>query len=161
MNEEIVLTLVTGGFSLIGGYLVYRYQTQGNKQTQQNTFIDNLIERVEGLETRVDTLGNQALTNLQVFEDERRKFQDERNKLTSENEERFDKFRKETRRLLEDKEIETSVWRNQYRTLEKEHIALQQLYAKSLIELAQLNADFQKLQEVYETRIPLDKNSKA
>lgn len=134
LTSEIVAVIISGIVAIIGTYLTMRGNKQQKAQDTQIVFTEKLIERVDGLEERVDGLNQRMIETIEGSE------------------KRIEEVRKEMRKLLDSAALETATWRDRYYTIMAEYQALKGMYSDLEIKHNQLKALHDQLQEIYRTR---------
>lgn len=130
--------IIIGLIALIGGILTTYLTMRGsNKQKEidiKADFTKILIERVDNLEERVDGLNTRVIATVEGSE------------------KRIEQVRIEMRKLLDLSAMEVATWRDRYYTIMAEYQALKGMYSDLEIKHNQLKALHDQLQEIYKTR---------
>jgi uncharacterized membrane protein YccC len=150
---EIIGAIVAGIASIVATYFGYR-QHQTTKQleerqeehVQERTFVKDLMERVDKLDARQDTLQDRLIQTINKSDEDRRK-------LALEYDQRIDQIRKEMRRLIDDAQFELATWRDKYFTLIEEYQKLKIEYATLDVKFDRLDKEYQELRIMYRRRV--------
>lgn len=146
MTVEIILAIIAGVSSIVAAYLGYRQHVDKQHREQETSIVSELGDRVEELETRVDTLGDKLIQNAEKAELQRRE-------LTAFHDKQISDLRKEMRRLLDDATLEATTWRDRYHKVNEEYQRIRVELAGKTAELSQLQRDYDRLRALYEQRL--------
>lgn len=143
---------IAGLASALAAYLGYRQfglgqKTELTKQKvdQQTGFVEDVLERVNALETRVDTLTDKIIDTANKAEQERRA-------LILEYDSKVESVRKDMRRLIDDAHMELSMWRDKYFTLITDYQKIKLEYAALEMRFDKLDKEYSELRALYRRR---------
>jgi chromosome segregation ATPase len=152
---EIIVGAVV---SVIASYLAYRQykltqQLDERKEnnTKEREFIEDLIGRVEKLETRQDVLQDRVSATAEKAEQDRRT-------LIAEYEQRTELLRKEMRRAIDDANLEMATWRDKYFTLINDYQKLKLEYATLEVKFTALEKEYHELKRLYDQKASVTVN---
>ena len=130
----LITSIIAGLLAMAGTWLTIRGNRQQRDTDLRAEFTRTLIERVDGLEERVDGLNQRVIETVEGSE------------------KRIDAVRAEMRKLLDTAALETATWRDRYYTAMAEYNQLKSLYSDLEIKYNQLKALHDQLQEIYKAR---------
>lgn len=139
----IIAGIIAGIIGIITTYLTMRGNTKQKEIDIKEDFTKILIERVDNLEERVDSLNTRVITTVETAE------------------KRIESVRLEMRKLVDSATLETATWRDRYYTIMAEYHALKNMFTDLEIKHKQLAALHDQLQQIYHMRTSPDINETA
>jgi septal ring factor EnvC (AmiA/AmiB activator) len=150
---EIVGAIAAAIASMVAGWLGYRQhkitkslEEKHEENTQERSFVKDLLDRVDKLDTRQDQLQDRLIQTINKSDEDRRK-------LAIEYDQRIEQIRKEMRRLIDDAQFELATWRDKYFTLIEEYQKLKIEYATLDVKFDKLDKEYQELRVLYRRRV--------
>lgn len=143
---EIILGTIAAISTLISGWLAYRQSKIQTEKNAEKEIIDAVLERVDKLETRQDTLYDKIYAIGQ-------KADEERERLNAVHDARLEQVRKEMRRLIDDSNLELATWRDKYFTLINDYQKLKMEYATLEVKFEAVHRELEQLKVVYASRM--------
>lgn len=150
---EILGAIAAAIASIVAGYLGYKQHLTTKKleerqeeNIQERTFVKDLMERVDKLDARQDTLQDRLIQTINKSDEDRRK-------LAIEYDARIEQIRKEMRRLIDDAQFELATWRDKYFTLIEQYQHLKIEYATLDVKFDKLDKEYQELRTLYRRRV--------
>lgn len=143
---EIILGVIAAVSTLISGWLAFRQSKIQTEKNAEKEIIEAVLERVDKLETRQDTLYDKIYAIGQ-------KADEERERLNAAHEARLEQVRKEMRRLIDDSNLELATWRDKYFTLINDYQKLKMEYATLEIKFDAVQKELERLQVMYAAKM--------
>jgi chromosome segregation ATPase len=135
IDTQIILGIIGLIGTIVAGYLTY-VQTQKSKKVEsQQQFIESVLNRVDDLEKKYDTLNDKLAETLH------------------EADKRVEGVRVEMRKLIDQANFELATWRDRYWKLIEDYQKLKSEYAGLSIKFEQLEKDYVDLKAAYEKAV--------